>query len=148
VEQTGRSRFRVKTDDLLTLNVTVHNRSSRPIHPLLRLQPSLRHQPNNIALDLTRRLVWTGMLQQALPILASGESTNASIGVTVLCRGEYEFGASVEEARLLRPSFDDDGDSAARYNDDGIIDTFGADVVRRRRIWHAKGLCIIHASDS
>ncbi|KGO70660.1 TRAPP II complex, Trs120 [Penicillium italicum] len=147
VEQTGRSRFRVKTDDLLTLNVTIHNRSSRPIHPLLRLQPSLRHQPNNIALDLTRRLVWTGMLQQALPILQSGESTNASIGVTVLCRGEYEFGASVEEARLLRPSFDDYGDSAARYNDDGIMDTFGADVVRRRRIWHAKELCIIHASD-
>lgn len=148
VEQTGRSRFRVKTDDLLTLNVTIHNRSSRPIHPLLRLQPSLRHQPNNIALDLTRRLVWTGMLQQALPILQSGESTNASIGVTVLCRGEYELGASVEEARLLRPSFDDDGDSTARYNDDGIMDTFGADVVRRRRIWHAKELCIIHASDS
>ncbi|KAJ5519104.1 TRAPP II complex [Penicillium expansum] len=148
VEQTGRSRFRVKTDDLLTLNVTIHNRSSRPIHPLLRLQPSLRHQPNNIALDLTRRLVWTGMLQQALPILQSGESTNASIGVTVLCRGEYELGASVEEARLLRPSSDDDGDSTARYNDDGIMDTFGADVVRRRRIWHAKELCIIHASDS
>lgn len=148
VEQTGRSRFRVKTDDLLTLNVTVHNRSSRPIHPLLRLQPSLRHQPNNIALDLTRRLVWTGMLQQALPILASGESTNASIGVTVLCRGEYEFGASIEEARLLRPPFGDDGDSTARYNEDGIMDTFGADVVRRRRIWHAKELCIIHANDS
>ncbi|KAJ5173891.1 TRAPP II complex [Penicillium coprophilum] len=151
VEQTGRSRFRVKTDDLLTLHVTVHNRSSRPIHPLLRLQPSLRHQPNNVALDLTRRLVWTGMLQQALPILPSGESTKASIGVTVLCRGEYEFGASVEEARLLRPSLDDDGegdDSAPRFNDDGIMDTFGADVVRRRHIWHAKELCIIHASDA
>lgn len=148
VEQTGRSRFRVKTDDLLTLNVTVHNRSSRPIHPLLRLQPSLRHQPNNIALDLTRRLVWTGMLQQALPILASGESTSASIGVTVLCRGEYELGASVEEARLLRPSLDDGDSAPRRYNDDGIMDTFGADVVRRRRIWHAKELCIIHASDS
>ncbi|KAJ5437280.1 TRAPP II complex [Penicillium cf. griseofulvum] len=152
VEQTGRSRFRVKTDDLLNLNVTVHNRSSRSIHPLLRLQPSLRHQPNNIALDLTRRLVWTGMLQQALPILPSGKSTTTSIGVTVLCRGEYEFGASVEEARLLRSSFDGDGaaeDSAApRYNDDGIMDTFGADVVRRRRIWHAKELCIIHASDA
>lgn len=148
VEQTGRSRFRVKTDDLLTLNVTVHNRSSRPIHPLLRLQPSLRHQPNNVALDLTRRLVWTGMLQQALPILASGESTSASIGVTVLCRGEYELGASVEEARLLRPSLDDGDSAPRRYNDDGIMDTFGADVVRRRRIWHAKELCIIHASDS
>ncbi|OGE51151.1 hypothetical protein PENARI_c014G03753 [Penicillium arizonense] len=151
VEQTGRSRFRVKTDDLLTLTVTVRNRSSRAIHPLLRLQPSLRHQPNNVALDLTRRLVWTGMLQQALPILQSGESTTASVGVTVLCRGEYEFGASVEEARLLRPSFADDdahaGDPAHGDDYDGIKDTFGADVVRRRRIWHAKELCIIHAND-
>ncbi|KAJ5566903.1 hypothetical protein N7535_006209 [Penicillium sp. DV-2018c] len=155
VEQTGRSRFRVKTDDLLTLNITVRNRSSRPIHPLLRLQPSLRHQPNNIALDLTRRLVWTGMLQQALPILRSGESTTASIGITVLCRGEYEFGASVEEARLLRPSFGQEKDSTAAgdstshgNNDDDIMDTFGADVVRRRHIWHSKELCIIHANDS
>ncbi|KAJ5326303.1 uncharacterized protein N7506_009405 [Penicillium brevicompactum] len=152
IEQTGRSRFRVKTDDLLTLTVTVHNRSSRPIHPLLRLQPSLRHQPNNVALDLTRRLVWTGMLQQALPILPSGESAQISIGLTVLCRGEYEFGASVEEARLLRPSLIDahaqNADATAPHDEGGIKDTFGADVVRRRRIWHAKELCIIHASDS
>jgi hypothetical protein len=146
ITQSGRSRFRVMTDDLLTLNINVHNRSSRPVHPLLRLQPSLRHQPNNVALDLTRRLAWSGMLQQALPILQSGESTQASIGVTVLCRGEYEFGASVEEARLLRtfgeePKGDDDP------HDDSIKDTFGADVVRRRRIWHAKETCIIHARD-
>jgi hypothetical protein len=152
IEQTGRSRFSVKTDDLLTLTVTVHNRSSRPIHPLLRLQPSLRHQPNNIALDLTRRLVWTGMLQQALPILPSGESTKATIGLTVLCRGEYELGASVEEARLLRPSYLDDktqtAEAAGLHDDGGIKDTFGADVVRRRRIWHARELCIVHATDS
>lgn len=151
IEQTGRSRFRVKTDDLLTLTVTVHNRSSRPIHPLLRLQPSLRHQPNNVALDLTRRLVWTGMLQQALPILPSGESTQTSIGLTVLCRGEYEFGASVEEARLLRPSLLEphaQNADAPAHDEGGIKDTFGVDVVRRRRIWHAKELCIVHASDS
>jgi hypothetical protein len=148
IVQTGRSRFRAKTDDLLTVSVNVHNRSSRPIHPLLRLQPSLRHQPSNIALDLTRRLAWTGMLQQSLPILHSGESTQASIGVTVLCRGEYEIGASIEEARLLR-SFDDhkEGeDDDTRHHDD-IKDTFGVDVVRRRRIWHAKETCVIHAHD-
>ncbi|KAJ5397329.1 hypothetical protein N7509_005442 [Penicillium cosmopolitanum] len=146
ITQSGRSRFRVMTDDLLTLNVNVHNRSSRPVHPLLRLQPSLRHQPNNVALDLTRRLAWSGMLQQALPILQSGESTQASIGVTVLCRGEYEFGASVEEARLLR-SFGEEPKGDDDPHDDSIQDTFGADVVRRRRIWHAKETCIIHARD-
>lgn len=147
IVQSGRSRFRVHTDDLLTLNVTIRNRSSRPVHPLLRLQPSLRHQPNNVALDLTRRLAWTGMLQQALPILQNGESTQASIGVTVLCRGEYEFGASVEEARLLRSFGGESHQGDLDPNDDSIKDTFGADVVRRRRIWHSKEACIIHAHD-
>ncbi|CAL5868897.1 uncharacterized protein PFLUO_LOCUS3124 [Penicillium psychrofluorescens] len=152
VTQTGRFRFRTKTDDLLTLSVTVRNRSSRPIHPLLRLQPSLRHQPNNVALDLTRRLVWTGMLQQSLPVLQSGESTTATVGVAVLSRGEYEFGASVEEARLLRSADEQDGKDKDladyhHYDGGGIKDTFGADVVRRRRIWHAKEACVIHAWD-
>lgn len=148
VVQTGRSRFRAQTDDLLTLTVAVRNRSSRPIHPLLRLQPSLRHQPNNIALDLTRRLAWTGMLQQALPVLPSGETTTASIGVAILCRGEYEIGASVEETRLLRQELDDHKDGHADgHHDDGIKDTFGRGVVRRRRIWHTKETCVIHAHD-
>ena len=147
VTQTGRSRFQAKTDDLLTLTVTIRNRSSRPIHPLLRLQPSLRHQPNNIALDLTRRLAWTGMLQQALPIIPSGDSAQASIGVTVLCRGEYEIGASVEEARILRTSdAHEKKEDDAHFHDESIKDTFGADVIRRRHIWHAKETCVIHAS--
>ncbi|KAJ5936504.1 hypothetical protein N7454_005139 [Penicillium verhagenii] len=147
ITQTGRSRFRAEADDLLTLSVNIRNRSSRPIHPLLRLQPSLRHQPSNVALDLTRRLAWNGMLQQSLPILPSGQTTVASIGVTVLSRGEYEFGASVEEARILWPSDtlgkrEDDSNA----HDDVVKDTFGADVVRRRRIWHAMETCVIHAS--
>lgn len=146
VVQTARSRFTTQTDDLLTLTVTIHNRSSRPIHPLLRLQPSLRHQPNNVALDLTRRLVWTGMLQQALPVLPSGESTQASVGVTVLCRGEYEFGASVEEARLLLDQ-KKEGDLDDNQNQGGIRDTFGKDVVKKRRIWHARETCVILAKD-
>lgn len=147
VIQTGRSRFRAQTDDLLTLAVTVRNRSSRPIHPLLRLQPSLRHQPNNVALDLTRRLAWTGMLQQALPVLQSGESSTTSIGVSVLCRGEYEVGASVEEAQLLHRLDDHKDGPVDGHPDDGIKDTFGVDVVRKRHIWHAKESCVIHAHD-
>ncbi|GKZ22657.1 hypothetical protein AbraIFM66951_002180 [Aspergillus brasiliensis] len=155
VVQTGRSKYNVQTDDMLNLTVTVLNRSSRPVHPLLRLQPSLRHQPSNIALDLSRRLAWTGMLQQVLPILHSGESTTATVGVTVLCRGEYEFGATVEELRLLKPAAESEDEyskptpaQAAFHDDDGIItDTFGADVAKKRRIWHAKETCVMNAHD-
>lgn len=147
VIQVGRSKYQVQTDEMLNLTVTVHNRSSRPIHPLLRLQPNLRHQPNSIALDLSRRLVWTGMLQQALPILHAGQSTQASVGVTIFCRGEYEFGATVEEVRLLKPANSGDGEGKeSPFHDDGFIkDTFGKDVAKKRRIWHAKETCIMNA---
>ncbi|KAE8145019.1 TRAPP II complex [Aspergillus avenaceus] len=152
VVQIGRFKYDVQTDEMLNLSVTVRNRSSRPIHPLLRLQPSLRHQPNNIALDLSKRLAWTGMLQQVLPVVQNGESTTATVGVTVLCRGEYEFGASVEELRLWKPSHEVDGDThtvqTSVHDDDGPVkDTFGTDVSRRRRIWHAKEACVMNSHD-
>ncbi|KNG81333.1 hypercellular protein HypA [Aspergillus nomiae NRRL 13137] len=151
VVQIGRSKYRVQIDEMLSLNVTISNRSSRPIHPLLRLQPSLRHQPNSVALDLSKRLAWTGMLQQVLPLLHSGESTTATVGVTILCRGEYEFGASVEELRFVRPSPGTESDThpqaqASFHDDEGPIkDTFGIDVAKKRHIWHAKEACVMNA---
>ncbi|KAL2828287.1 Trs120-domain-containing protein [Aspergillus cavernicola] len=151
VVQTGKSKYKAQTDEMLDLIVTVHNRSSRPIHPLLRLQPSLRNQPNNVALDLPRRLAWTGMLQQVLPVLNSGESASATVGVTILCRGEYEFGATVEELRLLRPSPEESHESdhpLTSYPDEGFItDTFGVDMAKKRRIWHARETCVMTAHD-
>ncbi|TKA67638.1 hypothetical protein B0A49_09697 [Cryomyces minteri] len=72
--QTGRSRFEVSVDEFLTLRTRVYNRSALPVHSLLRLQPSLSHQPPGSALDLDRRLAWSGLLQRALPILDPGES--------------------------------------------------------------------------
>lgn len=157
VTQLGRSKYTVFANEMLDLTVTVFNRSSKPIHPLLRLQPSLRHQPSNIALDLSRRLVWTGMLQQVLPVLHSGESTQTTVGVTVLCRGEYEFGATVEEVRLVKtaPGSIEQKAEAERANkhavfhdsEGAIKDTFGADVAKKRRIWHGKEVCILDARD-
>ncbi|KAL5332342.1 TRAPP II complex [Aspergillus crustosus] len=155
VVQTGRSKYVVATDEMLDLTVTVRNRSSRPIQPLLRLQPSLRNQPSNVALDLPRRLAWTGMLQQVLPVLSSGESTSATVGVTILCRGEYEFGATVEELRLLRAPAESASDKALTsdhasvpYPDEDFIkDTFGVDMAKKRKIWHARETCVMTAHD-
>jgi len=145
--QSGRSKYNIRTDEMLDLSVTIHNRSSKPIHPLLRLQPSLRHQPNSVALDLSRRLVWTGMLQQVLPILGSGESTTATIGVAVLCRGEYELGATIEEVRVLKTKEEEEKTGQGVFHDSegAIRDTFGADVAKKRRIWHAKECCVLDA---
>ncbi|KAF9883307.1 hypothetical protein FE257_003765 [Aspergillus nanangensis] len=152
VTQIGRSKFKVRTDDMLNLTITVRNRSLKPIHPLLRLQPCLRHQPSNVALDLSRRLAWTGMLQQVLPVVHSGESTTATVGITVLCRGTYEIGATVEELRVLKSapecSKGPHGSHASFYDQDGPIqDTFGTDMAKKRRIWHAKEPCVMNAHD-
>jgi hypothetical protein len=161
VTQTGRSRFAVKTTSFLNLTVTIHNRSSRPIHPLLRLQPSLRNQPHNIALDLSRRFIWTGMLQHVLPVLGPHETTLSTIGVTALCRGEYEMGASVEEARVIKPvppppseaTNNNEGNESRpqshhhHHHNDMIEDTFNSNIRKQRRVWHARESCIISAKD-
>ncbi|KAJ9200542.1 hypothetical protein DTO164E3_4117 [Paecilomyces variotii] len=155
IVRVGHAKYAVRTDDFLTLSVKVHNRSSRPIHPLLRVQPGLRNQPNAVALDLSRRMAWTGMLQRVLPIVKGGETAEATLSVTILTRGEYEFGASVEEVRVLKPlprSAKSDQDGQTRRatfseREDIIEDTFGVGVTKTRRIWHARETCVLSAHD-
>ncbi|KAH0137973.1 Trs120-domain-containing protein, partial [Aureobasidium melanogenum] len=65
VQQTGRSRFTVKAESLLTLRTTVHNKSNATIKALLRLQPTLADQSSvETSLDISRRLLFSGVLQQ------------------------------------------------------------------------------------
>jgi len=150
VHQTGCSKFSIKTDDFLTLKTKIHNRTQQPIFPLLRLQPSLRNQPHNIALDLSKRFVWHGLLQRALPLLKPDEITEVDLGICVLCRGEFEVGASVEEVRIWKPPpHEAKGEGVAM----AITDTaafIGDSVLKHteRRIWHARDGCLISAKDA
>lgn len=159
VTQTGRSKFTIKTSSFLNLTATIHNRSSRPVYPLLRLQPSLRNQPHNIALDLTRRFICTGMLQHVLPILGPQETTQSTLGITALCRGEYEIGATVEEVKLMKSPQTSSNDTTTSSNktdqqrpqsrsyNDMIEDAFDSNIKKERRVWHAREPCIISARD-
>lgn len=159
VTQTGCSKFSIKASSFFNLTVSIHNRSSRPIHPLLRLQPSLRNQPHSISLDLSRRFICTGMLQHVLPVLGPQETTQSTLGITALCRGEYEIGASVEEVKLLKPSPQaSSNDTTASGNkeekrpqsrsyNDMIEDAFDSSIKKERRVWHAREPCIISARD-
>lgn len=91
----------IAVDEFSQLRIKVRNRANRPICPLLRLAPALCHRPLlNSALDLTRKFAWNGTLQRTLPMIGARSSVEEIVGVTALCRGEFEIGASVEETRL------------------------------------------------
>ncbi|RAO64982.1 uncharacterized protein BHQ10_000994 [Talaromyces amestolkiae] len=150
VAQVKSSKYTAQTNGFLELTVEIQNRSSRPVHPILRLQPGLCNQPSTIALDLSKRLAWTGTLQRALPVVPGGGKTAASLGLIFFCRGEYEIGASVEEVRLMKPVTGSKDTSHVTRDIDEIFipDTFPADGgARKRRIWHAKDHCVIAAYD-
>jgi hypothetical protein len=149
-------RYVVEVDSFLELVVKVTNRSAKPIYPLLRLTPVLRHRPFHVSLDFTRkmaRFAWNGNLQQALPLLAgNGGSVEVRIGVTPLCRGEFEVLASVEEARLWM----DEGEErkveerlsrevvAAMSDREANEMILGAATGRReRRVWFARRGCVL-----
>ena len=134
VTQTGRAHFVLQTNVFATLTAKIRNHSSHRIHVLLRLQPSLRNQPHNVALDLSKRFAWTGMLQRPLhPPLEAGDVREAELGIIALCEGDFELGATVEE---MRPSVE-------RPTQSGSLPPGAA----KRRIWHAREPCLIDAID-
>lgn len=142
----GNVRHEILIDSFSELKVRVSNRSSQPIFPLLRLQPSQSNRPHNLSLDLSKKFVYNGTLQQTLPLLASNESVEITIGIIVLCRGEYEVSASVEEAKLLSSGDEGTGQGGrpranTRMMMDALLDT------KERRIWHSRGPCLLVVKD-
>lgn len=99
-----RTKNTVGVDDFVQIRVHITNRTEAPIYPTLRLMPALCHRPLNVALDYTRKFAWNGTLQQFLPLLPGKQATDVLVGVTALCRGEFEITASVEETRVWRPT--------------------------------------------
>ncbi|KIV77034.1 hypothetical protein PV11_08872 [Exophiala sideris] len=133
VKQIGRSHFVVKTEVFATLSIKIRNHTEDTLGLILRLQPALRHQPHNIALDLSRRFAWSGVLQRALhPAIEPGGVFVADLGIIALVQGDYEVNASVEEIKGRRTQ-------ATSKSADAVGANSG------RRIWHARSPCLIDA---
>lgn len=142
----GHVKHKVYTDSFSEIKVRISNRASNTIFPLLRIQPSIRNQPHNISLDLSKKFVCNGTLQQTLSPLASDESIEVVVGMTALSRGEYEISASVEEAKLLqtKPVGSESGGrprANTRMMMDAILGT------KERRIWHSRQPCLLTVRD-
>ena len=144
VKQLNPVTFTVPTQSFLTITTTLHNRSTTPIHPLLRLQPSLANQTPGIALDLSRRLLVNGVLQRALDVIPPGEEVKIETGFVVLSRGRYEWGATVEEVRSHSTGTGDakgDGKRERAATGERVLEEGG------RRVWHAEQPCTVVAED-
>jgi trafficking protein particle complex subunit 9 len=140
-------RHELFTDSFSELKVKITNRTSETISPFLRVQPSIRNQPHNISLDLSKKLVWNDILQEVLPDLPSKGTAEISIGLTPLARGEFEISASVEESHLhespqeKKPTEGTRPRANTRTMMDAIL---GA---KERRIWHSREPCIVVVRD-
>jgi trafficking protein particle complex subunit 9 len=128
VREIEHEHYELQTEQFALVKVHVHNRSTERLELLLRLQPCLRDQPHSIALDLSRRLAWSGVLQQVLhPPLAPDEQRTIELGLVIFSKGLYDVNATVEEVR--RNTSKDQASVEAP----------------RRRIWHAQSPCQIDA---
>jgi hypothetical protein len=143
----GDSEHELLTNSFSELKIRIINRTSETISPFLRVQPSIRNQPHNISLDLSKKLVWNGTLQEVLPNLPSKETAEISIGLTPLARGDFEISASVEEARLQESPREEKPAEGGRprANTRTMMDAIlGA---KERRIWHSRQPCIVAVRD-
>lgn len=138
----------VFVDEFVELNVRVTNRTDQPIYPFLRIMPALCHRPLNVALDFTRKFAFNGTLQQTLPLLQGKSSVDASVGVTALCRGEFEITASVDETRLWTPATEEEKKRAsARPRSETQTMMDAALGAKERRIWHSRQPCHLVVRD-
>ena len=144
--QSGRAVFGATTDAHLVLLTRITNRRAHPIRPLLRLQPSLRHQPYNIALDLAKKIAFNGLLQRSLPALGAGESKEIPLGLIFLCAGEYEIDASIEEIRPWRaPTIEGVQDGKRQRANTGDFDLSELESTERK-VWYARDRCTINVA--
>lgn len=135
IKQIGRSHFLLQNETFATLKVRVHNHTRDTLQLLLRLQPSLRHQPHNIALDLSKRFAWSGVLQRPLrPAIEPGGVCETELGIIALVEGNYDINASVEEIKARR-----------KRTPGKTLDAIGGGGVERR-IWQARSPCLIDAT--
>jgi hypothetical protein len=141
-------------DEFAKIKVQLTNRTAQPIYPLLRLMPALRHRPLNVALDFTRKIAWNGTLQQSLPILAPHETRSVELGVTALCRGEFELAASVEELQMYEEpqvAGEKSGEKAEvkgrrpRSDTQKMLDAVLGS--KERRVWHSRQPFIVMVKD-
>ncbi|RBR13167.1 uncharacterized protein FIESC28_08353 [Fusarium coffeatum] len=130
-------------DEFMQLKVRVTNRTAQKIHPLVRILPALCHRPANIGLEFTRKLAWNGTLQQLIPVLEGHGSAEVSVGMTVLCRGEFEISASVEEVQV----WDEPRVEPTRARSESQTMKDAALGVKERRIWHARQPCMLMTRD-
>lgn len=144
--ESGSSKHKILTDSFSQLKVLVTNLATEPIFPLLRIQPSSSNRSHNSSLDLSKKFVYNGTLQQTLPLLNPQESVETVIGITALCRGEYEISASVEEAKLLGSQYSGTVEGGRpRANTKIMMDALlGA---KERRIWHSREPCLLTVKD-
>ena len=138
-------------DEFLQVRVHVTNRTSNPISPIVRLMPALCHRSLNVALDYTRKLGWNGTLQHILPRLQGRASADFVIGMTPLCRGEFEFTATVEEIQVWEDPNAADKDKrdsqGGRERSDTQTMIDAALGVQERRVWHSRQPFVLMVKD-
>ena len=161
MDTTNNSNNTAYVDEFFNLRVRLTNRTAKPIYPLLRLIPALSHRSlnSNAAADFTRKFAWNGTLQRVLPLLpGGGESTEVDMGVVALCRGEFEFTASVEETRIWvppPPSEDSSKEEAKQGGGSGGRPRSDTETMadasvlgkQERRVWHSRAPCRVVVRD-
>ncbi|KAL9624757.1 MAG: hypothetical protein Q9160_001111 [Pyrenula sp. 1 TL-2023] len=168
VKQTSPSTFLIPPHTFLTLTVRIHNchpSAKLPLPLIVRMQPSLRHQgPAGVALDLSKRLAWSGVLQRVVRERSrkkkrgqgsegggGGEEDGGveekertvNLGICALVEGEFEVGVVVEEVIRRKTGGKGDGGRKEGGQGQGLEEGLGLG----RRIWHAREACVLVAKE-
>lgn len=144
------AKYDINIDEHVELKVRVTNRTTEPIDASLRLLPCLHNHRSETSYDLGKKLSWNGVLQQAIGTIPAEGHVEVCVGLTAHARGDFEIGASVEEARIIDKSSSNavgkpQGLTRTRANTRTMMDAILGP--KERRTWHAREACSLNVRD-
>ncbi|GAM86133.1 hypothetical protein ANO11243_041440 [Dothideomycetidae sp. 11243] len=145
-KRVGRSSFEVEPRQFLTFQINLTNRSDAGIHTMLRLLPMVANQGAESGPDMvSRKLVWSGILQRPVPMMAPGESRTVELGFCVLSAGMYNVGVVVEEIRPAIFHAESRPNGHENNHDDDDLDDTKKSPAAERRVWRMAEPCSVRA---
>ncbi|KAI7885172.1 Trs120-domain-containing protein [Lichtheimia hyalospora FSU 10163] len=100
-------RFECKSNEFVTMNVSIRNRNVHPIKLILRVQPVQSYDDGAKEYDLTGKLLIQGLQQVVLPEVPPNDGiTTHQLPMCFLSRGQFEFLYHAEDVHTQHVYYD------------------------------------------
>ncbi|RIB16973.1 TRAPP II complex [Gigaspora rosea] len=100
------NQFRCPVNEFVRVKFIVYNNQEKPCKLCIRIQPVQSYSDGIMEWDLSRRMVWNGLLQSPLPNIEAKSSLTYTLPICFFSRGDFKFLYHCEDVNTRTMYFD------------------------------------------